>query len=51
MTLHFPGLSLLDTSLKSTQVNDEIDLLTLLIEKWDEDNNMFSELAPIQLML
>lgn len=30
--------------------NDEIELLTLLIEKWDTDNNTFGELNPIELI-
>lgn len=29
---------------------DEIELLTLLIEKWDNENNSFSELSPIELL-
>lgn len=29
---------------------DEIDLLTLLIEKWDAEHNSFQELDPIQLL-
>lgn len=29
---------------------DEIDLLTLLIEKWDSENNSFHELNPIELI-
>lgn len=29
---------------------DEIDLLTLLIEKWDEENTSFNELNPIELL-
>ncbi len=36
---------------KSKTVNDEIDLLTLLIEKWDEEHNTFNEVDPIQLLL
>jgi HTH-type transcriptional regulator / antitoxin HigA len=35
---------------KSRGIKDEIDLLTLLIEKWDEDHNTFEELDPIQLL-
>ena len=31
-------------------IKDEIDLLTLLIEKWDEDHNSFMEMDPIQLL-
>lgn len=29
---------------------DEIELLTLLIEKWDDENNSLMELDPIQLL-
>ncbi len=29
---------------------DEIELLTLLIEKWDEENYKFTESDPIQLL-
>jgi HTH-type transcriptional regulator / antitoxin HigA len=36
---------------KSKAINDEIELLTLLIEKWDEDHNSFDELDPIQLLI
>lgn len=32
------------------QVQDEIDLLTLLIEKYDEDSNTFHENDPISLL-
>ncbi|WP_256014268.1 helix-turn-helix domain-containing protein [Desertivirga xinjiangensis] len=32
------------------QVQDEIDLLTLLIEKYDEDNNNFQETDPITML-
>jgi len=31
-------------------VQDEIDLLTLLIEKWDIEYNTFEELDPIRLL-
>lgn len=31
-------------------INDEIDLLTLLIEKWDEEHNSFSESNPVELI-
>lgn len=41
---------LLDSGSKSKAVNDEIDLLTLLIEKWDEEHNTFDELDPIELL-
>lgn len=29
---------------------DEIELLTLLIEKWDAENSIFNELAPVELL-
>ena len=32
------------------EFQDEIDLLTLLIEKWDKDHNTFNDLDPIQLL-
>lgn len=35
---------------KSKGVQDEIDLLTLLIEKWDTEHNSFTELDPIRLL-
>lgn len=35
---------------KSKEVSDEIDLLTLLIEKWDAEHNTFDDLDPIQLL-
>ena len=35
---------------KSKTLQDDIELLTLLIEKWDATNNSFSNLDPIQLL-
>jgi HTH-type transcriptional regulator / antitoxin HigA len=35
---------------KDSRAKDEIDLLTVLIEKWDAENNSFGELDPIQLL-
>lgn len=35
---------------KERQVKDEIDLLTLLIEKWDADHNRFEQSDPVQLL-
>ena len=32
------------------RVQDEIDLLTLLIEKWDSEHNTFEEIDPIRLL-
>jgi HTH-type transcriptional regulator/antitoxin HigA len=42
--------ALVFSNLKSKADKEEIDLLTLLIEKWDKDHNTFSELDPIQLL-
>lgn len=38
------------SSVKSKAIKEEIDLLTLLIEKWDTEHNTFEELDPIQLL-
>ena len=38
------------SSSKSKALKDEIDLLTLLIEKWDAEHNTFEELDPIELV-
>jgi len=35
---------------KDSRTRDEIDLLTVLIEKWDAEHNTFGELDPIQLL-
>lgn len=32
------------------EAQDEIELLTLLIEKWDYENNTFTDLNPIELL-
>ncbi|GAA4756128.1 helix-turn-helix domain-containing protein [Flavisolibacter ginsenosidimutans] len=32
------------------RMQDEIDLLTLLIEKWDSEHNSFDEVDPIRLL-
>lgn len=42
--------ALLESGHKSKTVQEEIDLLTLLIEKWDEEHNTFKEVDPIQLL-
>jgi HTH-type transcriptional regulator/antitoxin HigA len=34
----------------SKAVQDEVDLLTLLIEKWDNEHNSFEEVDPIRLL-
>ncbi|MCU7552879.1 helix-turn-helix domain-containing protein [Chitinophagaceae bacterium LB-8] len=38
------------SSSKTKAIKDEIDLLTLLIEKWDTEHNTFNELNPIELL-
>lgn len=44
-------LETLVTSPKKTQAHqDTIDLLTLLIEKWDEQHNTFSDANPVELL-
>ena len=34
----------------SNNAIDEIELLTLLIEKWDAEHSTFNELAPVELL-
>jgi HTH-type transcriptional regulator/antitoxin HigA len=38
------------SNIKSRAIRDEIELLTLLIEKWDAEHNTFEELDPIPLL-
>jgi HTH-type transcriptional regulator / antitoxin HigA len=38
------------SGVKNREVQDEIDLLTLLIEKWDAEHNTFEEVDPIRLL-
>lgn len=38
------------TSTRSNAADDEIELLTLLIEKWDDEHNTFSDLSPVDLL-
>ena len=35
---------------KDRNTKDEIDLLTVLIEKWDIEHNSFDDLDPVQLL-
>lgn len=37
-------------SSKTKAIKEEISLLTLLIEKWDEEHNTFDEVDPIRLL-
>ncbi len=32
------------------KLSDEIDLLTILIEKWDDEHNTFEDVDPIELL-
>lgn len=41
---------LIDKRIKSKALNEEIELLTLLIEKWDSEHNSLSDLDPVQLL-
>jgi HTH-type transcriptional regulator/antitoxin HigA len=36
--------------LEDQSIQDEIELLTLLIEKWDDEHNSFNDLNPIELL-
>jgi len=35
---------------KSVRIQDEIDLLTLLIENWDQEHGQFKDLDPVPLL-
>lgn len=41
---------LLDYKGKSKTMKEEIELLTFLIEKWDNEHNSFDDLDPVQLL-
>lgn len=41
---------LISEEIKSPEVNDEIELLTFLIEKWDQEHNTLQESDPIKLL-
>jgi HTH-type transcriptional regulator/antitoxin HigA len=41
---------LVDSHSKNKLIQDEIDLLTLLIEKWDEEHSTLKEIDPIRLL-
>lgn len=42
--------ALTDSGNKSKTVEDEIELITLLIEKYDEEHNSFDEMDPVALL-
>ena len=35
---------------KSVKIQDEVELLTLLIEKWDQEHGQFMDLDPVSLL-
>jgi HTH-type transcriptional regulator / antitoxin HigA len=41
---------LLDSTVKNKKAEEEVELLTLLIEKWDAEHSTFSEVDPISLL-
>jgi HTH-type transcriptional regulator/antitoxin HigA len=41
---------LLDSRSKNKLIQEEIDLLTLLLEKWDEEHSTLKEIDPIRLL-
>ena len=41
---------LLDNSAGTKSQEDEIELLTLLIEKWDEEHNTFDDADPVEIL-
>ena len=42
--------TLVFSQVKNKNLNDEIALLTLLIEKWDSEHTTFNELDPVQFL-
>lgn len=42
--------ALLESGKKTKQVQDEIELLTLLIETYDEEHNTFEDIDPVRLL-
>jgi HTH-type transcriptional regulator / antitoxin HigA len=41
---------LVDSKKKSKEINDEIELLSLLIKKYDDEHNTFDETDPIEIL-
>lgn len=41
---------LVTSNSKSKVTKDEIELLTLLIEKWDDEHNSFEDVNPVELL-
>jgi HTH-type transcriptional regulator / antitoxin HigA len=42
--------TLVENKSKSKSMKEEIELLALLIEKWDSEHNSFQDLDPVQLL-
>ncbi len=42
--------TLVETTAKSNECMDEIELLTVLIEKWDAENSSFKDADPIEVL-
>lgn len=42
--------NLLESGAKDRNTKDEIELLGVLIEKWDSDHNSFTDLDPVELL-
>lgn len=42
--------ALVDSGKKNKSVQDEIELITLLIEKYDEEHNTFDDANPIEIL-
>lgn len=48
---YFEYCNILESLVTSdSNADDEIELLTLLIEKWDDEHNAFSDLSPVDLL-
>ena len=41
---------LIDSGKKSKSIQDEIELITLLIEKYDAEHNTFNDVNPVELL-
>jgi len=41
---------MLESKEKSSENRDEVELLTLLIEKWDSEHSTFNDVDPVQLL-
>ena len=41
---------LISATSKTKEIKEEIELLTILIEKWDDEHNTFDDMDPIELL-